>query len=551
MSISEEEYRRYIQKVLDIQKNKDNTFLTDEDLEAIAEDLGILKQDILDARQNYLAKGRGHLKHHNWEHALQAFEEALMLGPNHEASLQGCAEAHYHLWAATQKREHKEEALAFAESCLNINPENQQAFYLISQMKKGNQETLPTNLVKQKEATPARFPRRFISFLFVPAVIALIVAIEIFSTDESTPERAVEQAEEIVVKNDRMIEESFIASNTQGPVIWVIRYTKEGIKEDNRTKEFIYHYYASLIDPATLQERKKVPLLKTTEPANPSQYVDIGRFYVFDNAVYHHDKVNNQLVIRDSYTGVVKGDLRTLALQYPVLNEGVSLIARERDNGFELTTKKGNTFFYYPASALLLSKEEQNAFRRDQKNQQGWVTSYVWTQEQQEKKFFFTLLKTKQPPFYSSNRPLRTSLPNAEPISKLGDRMFLEAELLYGDQEGCVIKFYKNTGADKLEVYLTRLALDGSVIWEKQYPKAVIFQKETSPNLGIYSHSQTVMQVLKVRNQLLLRTLDKIYTRGKRHRRGEDAYCDVFAAIDFQTGKLLWEYSPNCQVLVQ
>ncbi|MGD1842727.1 MAG: tetratricopeptide repeat protein [Thermonemataceae bacterium] len=532
MSISEEEFQRYIQKALEIQRQKKDHFITNKDLDEIAREMGIAKEDILAAWQRYLAQGEGYLKHHNWTDALNAFEQALVLSPQHEPTLLGLVKAHKGLWETTNKVFHKEEALRLAKTLVDLHPKNKEAYYLISELKRTEKTTVlrPNTPVSKNKRTVVTSLVLFI-FMFTVGIVTFFLMMPSKTSTSSTGTNVLGQE-----KKFGSITASTSVISSQGPVVWIVDYDQQGGGTNDRT----YDYRITILDPATQEEKTTINLLQKT--VSYTESVKWGQLYVAGDAVFWVDGEKKKLEERDGFTGKVKGDNNTLKDRFKILQqEGIGIVEETYSYAggllFEITTEQGNIFYYFPEKQRLLSEEDYNTSRRKPTES---IQQYVWRIEKDGKKKMFSLVTLQQPSFGALvTRERYRVIPRNEGslLSDLNGKTFLEATLLYGDKKRCIIKSYKKIGDSEYDALYTCLNIKGEVLWEKSYPEAEVLKHITE---GVNTFGNGFVGK-KYQNQVVIGYSDWIETPRKQH-------CYMFCALDYNTGNLLWEYSPDCAV---
>ncbi|MEM9982911.1 MAG: hypothetical protein AAF734_10470, partial [Bacteroidota bacterium] len=386
MSISEEEFQRYIQKALEIQRQKKDHFITNKDLDVIAREMGIAKEDILAAWQRYLAQGEGYLKHHNWTDALNAFEQALVLSPQHEPTLLGLVKAHKGLWETTNKVFHKKEALRLAKILVDLHPKNKEAYYLISQLKRG--ETTPIS--KPTTTVPKPYNKRglvislgLFIFMFIVGIATFLFVMPSKTSTFSTGTKALGQEKEF-----GSVTAAISVVSDQGPVAWIVGYDQQGSGTNDRT----YDYKITILDPITQEVKTSFSLLQKT--VSYTESVSWGELFTTNGTIFWIDGEKKKLEERDAFTGKIKADNNTLKDRFDVLKrEEIGIIEETYSYTggllFKITTERGNLFYYFPVKKLLLSEEDYKISRR---NPLESIQQYVWYVKEEDKKKTFSLL---------------------------------------------------------------------------------------------------------------------------------------------------------------
>lgn len=187
----------YIEQVLKLQEEHRQIPLKVEELNRIASQLGLSASelDFIDQKfQDYFYRGKGYLRHQNWDKAIEEFSQAILIKPLHIDSLFGLAESHFFRWQATGKKADKEAALDYAERCLQTDARHEGAFLLIGRLNRN----LP---LRRKNAKVIRWTiLGFISLCTMVLIALLVMMINPFGKKQG--ERiSTERQENRVVSN--------------------------------------------------------------------------------------------------------------------------------------------------------------------------------------------------------------------------------------------------------------------------------------------------------------------------------------------------------------
>lgn len=139
MSEFNQALQTYIQKVLSLQKEKSESVLSVEELNQVAEELGLSAEDLdyIDQKfEDFLERGKGFMRYQQWQRATDELSQAIMLKPLHIEALSNIAEAYFKLWQKTAKKHFRTEARRYAERCLKVDPRQELCLYIISQLDK-------------------------------------------------------------------------------------------------------------------------------------------------------------------------------------------------------------------------------------------------------------------------------------------------------------------------------------------------------------------------------------------------------------------------------
>jgi len=131
--------KAYVKQILKIQQQ--NRPPSNEDLEQIANDLGLTDNDVAMIRnrfKDYLTRGQGYSRYEDWESAIEELEQAVMLNPAHVEALYSLANAHKHRYLLSRNKNDLQKAKTYAKRVLELNPAHDPSLRLISQINKGN-----------------------------------------------------------------------------------------------------------------------------------------------------------------------------------------------------------------------------------------------------------------------------------------------------------------------------------------------------------------------------------------------------------------------------
>ena len=145
MSKPQKTHIEYINKVLKLKEDDKNPLITDEKVRSRALELMISEEEwdeLLKEFREFSNRGQNHLRHNNYEDALEEFTNALLLNPNDINVLYLCADANYGLWKERQRNSSKSQAIEYAEKCLEIYPSHDGAANIISLLKKEKSKPL-------------------------------------------------------------------------------------------------------------------------------------------------------------------------------------------------------------------------------------------------------------------------------------------------------------------------------------------------------------------------------------------------------------------------
>jgi hypothetical protein len=137
MADSENLLEQYIQQILKIQLEKNQTPLQVAELNQIAQNLGLTEADLrlIDQKFNdYLYRGQGFARYRNWDKAIEELNQAVILKPLHIEALYHLADACRWRFLEKGNIQDKNQALLYAERCLQSEAKHEGSLHLISQL---------------------------------------------------------------------------------------------------------------------------------------------------------------------------------------------------------------------------------------------------------------------------------------------------------------------------------------------------------------------------------------------------------------------------------
>jgi len=130
----------FVKKVLQIKNEQEKNRLSQNDLNEIAQELGLDQASLEKEITKYQERGEGFLAHQNYEDAIVALEQAYILNSENLETLKKLLQAYFEAWKQDKNANYKEKALAKAEEILEQIPDYEKAFEVISVIKQSNQE---------------------------------------------------------------------------------------------------------------------------------------------------------------------------------------------------------------------------------------------------------------------------------------------------------------------------------------------------------------------------------------------------------------------------
>lgn len=136
----------YVHTVFKLSHDETKPLITDEVIRKKALEISITDEEwnaLIEEFNDFFARGETYLNHNNPTDALEEFGHAISLNPNDSESLYYCAQCHHQLWKQHKSKQHKNKALEFAEKSLEINPKQNKAASIISQIQEAENNKPP------------------------------------------------------------------------------------------------------------------------------------------------------------------------------------------------------------------------------------------------------------------------------------------------------------------------------------------------------------------------------------------------------------------------
>lgn len=116
---------------------KPKLFLSTEELEKIASDLGITAGEIETAQkqsQNHFIRAQGYFKLKHWDDAITELQEAIAFNPSNLEMLLLLANSHFGRWDQKHSKEDQEQIKFRIRQCLEIKPDHEESLKLIEKI---------------------------------------------------------------------------------------------------------------------------------------------------------------------------------------------------------------------------------------------------------------------------------------------------------------------------------------------------------------------------------------------------------------------------------
>lgn len=522
----------FVKKLMALQAEKDREeSLSEEDLQYIAQGLGIAIEDLEQSRKDYLSRAEGHLKYKNWQDAAQEFEQLVVLDPRNARAYLGLAKSYAGLWEQTQKKDWQEKALRNAEKSIDINPQNQEAYALISRLKKPAKKTRPKEAFHPRRTRKKRLSLRSIWLLGVWAAFFIGIHSIINSNNDDNDDN--EQNEQISDFISQMLPKnvtdyhSVAAINEDGAVFWSFEY-----EQRHETNRLVRDFFVRIINPKNGKEVKKIYFEKAAKITN---------YYwrnveLINGLFYNYNSQNKTFEARDIQSGEVKLNPEILAQKHPELKIGIGEVNKSQDI-YKLTLKNADVYWFSPYDNTVVDDKVYQQQKREQYKQRETIYQWHHAEEGQKKRFYlFRKEERKRVRSQWQRRHGRKINPErgfnyrllGQLISSAESPWFINAEILYGDENICVIWHQDEIGANASNI-ISAIDKNGKLIWQNQ---------DNSKYLLKYLQKSEVDRAESIRsNEELVVHFPYLRIEDKNYR--------IAVGINLKNGKILWEYSPT------
>ncbi len=135
----------YMEKMLDVQRQREESTFTQQELREIALSVGMTEADWAEAQKTlrqHTESGLAHLEIGNYVDALRELEEALKLNPTDEEALYGAAKSSHELYVSTKRDFYAKKVVDYADRVLrNENPHlDKKAVSVLQEMRRTDGE---------------------------------------------------------------------------------------------------------------------------------------------------------------------------------------------------------------------------------------------------------------------------------------------------------------------------------------------------------------------------------------------------------------------------
>jgi hypothetical protein len=484
MENSENNLNAYIKKVIEIQQQQESQALSNEQLSQIAMNMGLSESDLRKAQEAYLQRGKGYLQFNNAEDAIREFQQAVILQPHNENALFGLAKAYQQLWQKTGKKSFRDQAEDFAQKCLEINPNHQESFRLISALKPANYSN--SNNRPNQAVNPLRYVILFIAIILFLSGFIMVFLLSKPSTDnlrEQLIKEAVEEVKSIqpekAIPSNSNINSFYAPIGKKGAVVWLVTYTQK-----STSKGFSRDYTLQIND---FESGKNLQTLTLAKDIDFMERVG-SNFKQYGDKMYSFDEKTAQIEARDIYTGKVVENNETLSQSFPELSKGIGSV-KQTAGWFEIITKDGQKYWYAPTINFLASDAQKDAATRNRSDQTK-VYDVFFTDDTANRKVY--IVSRQVSPFnlnydnYSHSqeskeanilaRLERTQRFGNQLVGKITDRTFTNAKLLYSAQDYILI-WHESEVSPNAKPLLTCISPQGKILWFSENPNSLLIKE--------------------------------------------------------------------------
>ena len=188
---STETLNQYMQKILDLRREREQASLSEEELERIALETGMTSEDLAHARKSladHTARGTGFAGIGNWERAVVELEQAVALAPNNPRTLVPLAVSLWNRGVTQRNDQDKLRAMQYAERALQLEPTNGEAVTLVTHMTSGDGSVYTGRVKTIRSGTPGRKPIAIVAASIMVAVTGMIGVVFMNFADSSADE---------------------------------------------------------------------------------------------------------------------------------------------------------------------------------------------------------------------------------------------------------------------------------------------------------------------------------------------------------------------------
>jgi tetratricopeptide (TPR) repeat protein len=130
---------QFVAKILELQNAGFEKNLQESDLKTIADEMGISEMEwlsLMKIHDDHLTRGIAYLRYENSDDAIRELEQAVAIYPIHAQTLHYLALSYKHRWDKLHYPKDNEQALKYAQLCLEQTPTNEELIQLVSALKR-------------------------------------------------------------------------------------------------------------------------------------------------------------------------------------------------------------------------------------------------------------------------------------------------------------------------------------------------------------------------------------------------------------------------------
>lgn len=182
----DEQLQRYLQKLLEVQRDSEQPELDEAELKRIAlYEVGMTPQQWEEVQQNYqqhFQRGQSFAEFGNWKEAIEEYEQALALRPNQLPLLYELGAAYKNLFSDSLDRNDRRRAEFYAKKCLHLDPQFSKASQLLQDVQ------IIAKRLQQKPKGGGFFQgRNLVALILILLVAGTVATIVIFPGSPSVP----------------------------------------------------------------------------------------------------------------------------------------------------------------------------------------------------------------------------------------------------------------------------------------------------------------------------------------------------------------------------
>jgi hypothetical protein len=159
MGVGMSQLEAFVEKITQLRESEEKRAYTREELKTIALGMGLSEEDwaeIQETASDHGIRGRGFLKYGNWGDAIRELGQAAILVPGDSDLYLNLGRAHAGRFRAEGNAEDRDQAIRWAEACLNLDPDREEAIRLVSELKAGRRSSAGEKPKADRGKPPSR-----------------------------------------------------------------------------------------------------------------------------------------------------------------------------------------------------------------------------------------------------------------------------------------------------------------------------------------------------------------------------------------------------------